>query len=43
MGKEIYVLRPVPGDEHFYGSQELLDSGAKSLIDARELDYEMAG
>lgn len=28
MGREIFVLRPPPGDENFDGSQSLLDAGA---------------
>jgi DNA processing protein len=38
LGREIYVLRPVPGDPNFSGSQALIDSGARILVDARELD-----
>lgn len=38
LGREIYVLRPVLGDANFAGSQALIDAGAKTLIDARELE-----
>ncbi len=38
LGKDIYVLRPVAGDENFAGSQALIDAGAKSLLDPLDLD-----
>lgn len=40
MGKDIYVLRPVPGDSNFAGSQDLIDAGARSVIDAEDLEIE---
>ncbi len=39
MGREIYVLRPILGDENFAGSQALIDEGAKLLIDSKELEF----
>lgn len=38
LGREIHVLRPIPGDENFAGSQKLIDDGARILIDAHELE-----
>lgn len=36
LGRDIHVLKPIPGDENFAGSQNLIDAGAKILIDAKE-------
>lgn len=40
LGRDIYVLRPPPGDENFEGSQELIEMGARSLIDPSQLEFE---
>lgn len=37
LGKEIYVLRPLSQDENFGGSIELIDSGARSLTQPKDL------
>lgn len=36
LGKEIFVLRPVLGDENFKGSVQLIEAGAKPVLSASE-------
>lgn len=38
LGREIYVLRPPPGDASFAGSHLLISSGARSLSEPQELE-----
>jgi DNA processing protein len=38
LGREIYVLRPIPGDPNFSGSQALVDAGARVLIEANQIE-----
>lgn len=37
LGKDVFILRPIPGDPNFSGSQDLLEAGAQSLIDPADL------
>lgn len=41
LGRDIYVLRPPPGDENFAGSFKLIELGARSLASPADLDQRL--
>jgi len=42
LGKEIFVLRPPPGDDQFSGSEKLIQAGARCLTDPADLLLELS-